>query len=65
MTLAFAEFWKKEQLNDFKDWKIKNSLNLFDPNKILDEKEFEQLIRKIVLNKMDYLIEKNLSVHDK
>ena len=65
MTLAFAEYWKKEQIKDFKDWQIKNSLKLFDTEKIIDETQFDQLVRKIFLNKMDYLIEKNLVKHDK
>ena len=65
MTLAFAEYWKKEQIEDFKKWQIKNSLQLFDTNKVFDEINLDVLGRKVVLNKMDYLIEKNLSRHAK
>lgn len=64
MTLAFAEFWKKEQVRDFNDWEIKNSLNLFDPQRVFDETQFEDSIRKVVLNKLDYMIEKNLTINE-
>lgn len=61
MTLAFAEYWIKEQIRDFKSWRIKNSLQIIDTNKVFDETDFEHLIRKAFRYKVDYLIEKNIA----
>jgi hypothetical protein len=60
MTLAFAEYWLKKQIEDFKNRPLKNSLGLIDTEKTWDENDLDQVIRQAVRNKMDYLIEKNL-----
>ncbi|MHA8066754.1 asparagine synthase-related protein [Aquirufa sp. ROCK2-A2] len=65
MTLAFAEYWKKTQLEDFKDWEIKNSLGLLHAEKAFDDSDFNQANRHVVMNKLDYLIEKNHQGHEK
>jgi asparagine synthase (glutamine-hydrolysing) len=65
MTLAFAEFWKKEQLEDFRNWEIKNSLNLIDTDKVFDDSDFNLAIRHVAMNKVDYLTEKNRIEHEK
>jgi asparagine synthetase B (glutamine-hydrolysing) len=65
MTLAFAEFWKKEQLKDFATWSIRNSLGLFDMNKVFTADDFDLLNRKVERNKIDYLVEKNRVNHGK
>ena len=52
-------------MEDFKKWQIKNSLQLFDTNKFFEEPNLDELGRQVVMNKMDYLIEKNLSRHAK
>ncbi|MHA8051764.1 asparagine synthetase B family protein [Aquirufa sp. ROCK-SH2] len=64
-TLAFAEYWKKQQLKDFENRPISNALGLFDMQKTFEEGELDQASRKVILNKMDYLIDKNLPGHDK
>jgi len=61
MTLAFAEYWKKQQIEDFKNRPLMNSLHMFDTQKVFDETELDGMGRKVVLNKMDYMFEKNLS----
>ena len=65
MTLAFTEFWEKEQIRDFADWEIKNSLDLIDTHKVFDDSKLQDIVRKVVRNKMDYLIEKNLIKNEK
>jgi len=65
MTLAFAEYWKKEQLKDFATWSIRNSLGLFDMNKVFPADDFDLLNRKVERNKIDYLVEKNRVNHEK
>lgn len=65
MTLAFTEFWEKEQIRDFADWEIKNSLDLIDTHKVFDDSKLQDIVRKVVRNKMDYLIEKNLVKNEK
>jgi hypothetical protein len=65
MTLAFAEYWKKIQLEDFQDWEIKNSLGLLHAEKAFDDSDFNQANRHVVMNKLDYLIEKNHQGHEK
>jgi hypothetical protein len=65
MTLAFAEYWKKIQLEDFQDWEIKNSLGLLHAGKVFDDTDFNQANRHVVMNKLDYLIEKNYKGHEK
>jgi len=60
MTLAFAEYWIKKQIEDYKNRPLKNSLGLIDTEKIWDESDLDQAIRQATRDKMDYLIEKNL-----
>lgn len=65
MTLAFAEYWKKQQIEDFKNRKLINSLSMLDTEKEFDETDLDGRSRKVVMHKMDYLIEKNVHKHDK
>ena len=65
MTLAFAEFWKKEQLKDCANWSIRNSLGLFDMNKVFPADAFDLINRKVERYKIDYMVEKNRVNHGK
>ena len=60
MTLAFAEYWKKTQAEELRDYKLKNHtglmIDLDDFDKFDEESED---IKKFSINvrKMDYIID--------
>lgn len=61
MTLAFAEYWQSSKLEEFKNYSIKNNLDMIDTHKVTT---FESERRIHILNSMyniDYLINRNLN----
>ncbi len=61
MTLAFAEYWLKKQLEEFGTYSLKDSLHIFNKARLNTPQTFDQMTRLLTLYKMDYMINKNLS----
>lgn len=49
MTLAFAVYWEKKQLEDFKDHQIEDRLNLFNQEKLKKPPESYDLIGGVII----------------
>ena len=58
-ALAFFEYIKQEQLNELKDYILKALHDLTKNNRTSELSKLEQLIIKLKLTKIDYLIHLN------
>jgi asparagine synthase (glutamine-hydrolysing) len=62
MTLAFAEYWLKKQIESFREKPIQNQIHLFDKEKVelmCNLKDISELNRQIFLHKLEKLITYN------